>query len=204
VQEGKVTLKSTYHAIESHNRYPAVREKDRAIWISNPEGRAVPQSDIYFGQSAIRIDQNGKETNRLKLSGYPMLSDPIGRMWLGRIRGGRPNQFNIVQHGKVVQTVEIPGLIREGSPSTEYQQLFCDGPGSVYVHTSYGLLHMVADKDPPHHYRPGKWYSCGEDGDLSNGYSNQGYCLSLKAGYNVKLKMLHLTSLPLTAAAKRD
>jgi hypothetical protein len=204
VNEGEVTLTSTYHAIESHNRYPAVREQDRAIWIANPEGRAVPQADMYFGQSAIRIDQNGNETHRLKLSGYPVLSDPIGLMWLGRIRGGPPNQFNIVQNGKVVQTIQIPGIILEGKPSPEYQQLFCDGPGSVYVHTSHGLLHMVVDMDRSRHYRPGKWYSCGEAGDLSNGYSNQGYCLSLKAGYNVKLKFLHLTRLPMAVETERN
>lgn len=204
VNKGNLSLTSTHHAIKGINRYPAVREENRAIWIASPDGRGVPQSDIFFGQSAVRINQNEEETHLLKLSGYPVLYDPIGNMWLGRIRGDSRNQFNIVQNGNIVQAIEIPGLVPEASPTPEYLQLFCDGPGSVYVHTSHGLQHMVADKDPPHHYRPGKCYSCGEAGDFPNGYSSQGYCLSLKAGYNVQLKYLHLTRLPLAAAVEQN
>ena len=196
IEDGRLALTPTHHAIEGMSRYPAVREQNDAIWIGSPDGRAGSRSDHFYGQSAVRIDRNGEESHVLKMSGYPVLWDPIGNMWLGRIRGSSDDLFNIVRDGVVIQQLDIPGQIDTIHPSSEFMPLFCDRPGSVYVYTASGLQHVVADEAAPHRYRVGRRYSLNKSKGTPRAYSSQGYCISLVAGQRVPLKWMYLATLP--------
>lgn len=195
IHDGNLTLNSTHHAIEGMSLYPAIREQNDAIWIGSPDGRAASTSDLFDGQSAIRIDRNGEQTDRLKMSGYPVLSDPIGNVWLGRIRGSARDLFNIVRDGKVIQQVKVP-VGHAMDVESDRAPLFCDQRGSVYVSTVSGLQHMVADEKAPHFYRPGRRYSLGKTATIPHAYSTQGYCIWLVADHNVSLKSMYLAELP--------
>jgi hypothetical protein len=196
IENGRLALTPTHHAIEGMSRYPAVREQNEAIWIASPDGHAGSTCDHFVGQSAVRIDRNGEETHRLKMSGYPVLSDPIGNMWLGRIRGSSDDLFNIIRNGEIIQQIEIADQIDTTHPNGEYMPLFCNGRGSVYVQTDRWLQHMVADEAPPHRYRKGRCYSRSKLTGIPLAHSSQGYYISLQAGQRVPLKFLYLTKLP--------
>ena len=196
IDDGHLTLNSTHHAIEGMSLYPAVREQNDGIWIGSPDGRAGSTCDFFDGQSAVRIDRNGEQTHRLKMSGYPVLSDPIGNVWLGQIRGSSRNLFNIVRDGKVIQQVEVPvGHAMDGE-SSDCAPLFCDKRGSVYLYTGTGLQHMVADEETPHLYRKGRCHSLGKVAAIPRAYSKQGYCIWLVADHHVPMKSMYLAELP--------
>ena len=76
IQDGKLSLDATHHAIGGTSLYAAVREQNDAIWIASPDGRAASTSDSFFGQSAIRIDRNGDQTDRLKMVRLPRFVGP--------------------------------------------------------------------------------------------------------------------------------
>lgn len=196
IENGKLRLKPTHHAIEGHGVYPAVCEGSDAVWIGSPDGRAAPMCDLFDGQSAIRIDRNGKQTDRLKMSGYPILSDPLGNMWLGKIRGNSQNHFNIVRDARVVQQIDIPVGHALQCQYSDCTPLFCDKPGSVYVYTVNGLQHMVADGETPHIYRKELCYSLGPASAVPRAYSEQGYCVWLVAGHDVPVNSIYIARLP--------
>lgn len=202
IQDGNLSLEPTHHTIEGVSLYAAVREQNDAIWIGSPDGRAGSSSDSFHGQSAVRFDRNGDQTDRLRMSGYPVLSDPIGNMWLGQIRGSSRNHFNVLRDGKVVQKLDVPvGHAMDGHQHDRCP-LFCDEPGSVYVYTVNGLQHMVADDKEPHVYRKGRCYSLGETSTTPRAYSKQGYCVWLVVGHDAPLKMMYLAKLPDHGQAK--
>ena len=196
IEDGRLHLTATHHAIDGMGQYPAVREQNDALWIASPDGGAGSTSDYFTGQSAIRLDRDGRETHRLKMSGFPVLSDPIGNMWLSKIRGRSLDLFNIVRDGEVIQQIDVPGQIETTFRNSEYAPVFCDRPGSVYVQTEGGLQHFVADETAPDCYRTGQRYSLGTSQGILRAYSSQGYCISLDAGHDVPLKLMYLAKLP--------
>lgn len=196
IEDGQLRLNSTHHTIRGHSIYPAVREGSDAIWIGSPDGQAAPMCDLFDGQSAIRIDRNGRQTNRLKMSGYPILSDSIGNMWLGQIRGSSKNHFNIVRDARVIQQIDLPVGRTLECQYSDYTPLFSDKPGSVYVYTVNGLQHMVADGEAPYIYRKGLCYSPGPAGAVPRAYSEQGYFVWLVAGHDAPVKLIYIAQLP--------
>ena len=196
VDRNGVAFQPTHHAIESMGQYPAIRDRNQAIWIASPEGRSGGVSDIHTGQSAVRVDQRGKVVNIVRMSGYPLLSDPNGNTWLGGIRGGPEDQFNIVRDGVIIQRVKAPVRLGETSHNRDYMPMFCDANGSVFVHTDRGLAHFVADKQPPHHYRFTMYYALDTKLSFPQAYSVQGFCISLVADDDVPLKRMYLMKVP--------
>ena len=197
VEGNQVAFQSTHHAIESMGQYPAVREQNDAIWIASPEGRSAGVSDFYSGQSAVRVGPTGQVTSILRMSGYPLLSDPLGNIWLGGIRGGPKNQINTVRDGKVVQKLTAPVQLSETSHNRDYLPIFCNARGSVYVHTpEHELAHFVADKQSPNRYQLAERYVLDKGKGLPQAFSVQGYCISLVADDDVRLKQMYLTKIP--------
>lgn len=196
VEGERVVLKPAPHAIEGMGQYPALREANDALWIASPEGRSGGVSDIFTGQSAVRVDRNGKVTDVVRMSGYPLLSDPVGNVWLGGIRGGPEDRLNIVRDGKIAQQLKAPTKLGESSHDHDYMPVFCDSKGSVFAHAEHTLTQFVAEQQPPHRYRMASRYVWGETKGRPQAFSSQGYCISLVADDDVPLKMMYLTKLP--------
>lgn len=193
----------THHAIRGMGHYPAIRERNDALWIASPAGYDSKVCDTYTGQLAVRIGRNAREPNPLSMAGYPLLSDPIGNVWLGSIRGGPQDQFNIVREGKIIQQLKAPVEMTEStynlaqySYNADYVPLYCDSPGSVFMHTKTGLLHYVAERQPPYLYHAEQHYRMRNAKRLPVGFSSQGYCITMDAGDRTTLKRIYLTKLP--------
>ncbi len=196
IKNGDVVFEPTHHAIDGMGKFPALLEQNDAIWIASPEGKSGGVCDIFTGQLAVRIDKDGQVSNTLRMSGYPLLNDSIGNTWLGGIRGGPDNIFNIVREGKVVQKLEAPVKLTESGYNGDYLPVLCDSPGSAFVYHDQGFTHFVADEQSPHHYQQAHHYTLEKPTGAPQSYSSQGYCISLDAYDDQAVKLMYLTRLP--------
>jgi len=155
VKDGKIVLTPAPHTSERVLIKLNVRDPDNRLWLPANESRAQRTCDHILSQKAYRLAGEG-EPKVLTNSGWPLLYDGDGTLWLGRIRGRPPNQFHVWRGDEIVTTVLVP-------MATKRTKLFAERPGSVLAWTGNGL-ERVSTPDPadPAQFEAGPRYACPE------------------------------------------
>lgn len=122
---------------------PGIRDLQGGLWIpiekrSGPNFLPVPH--------AARIDQ-GDNAYEVSDAGEARAVDRSGSVWLAAsdFRSNVRGLFLIWRNGKIVERIRVPAC-------QEYDPLASDRPGSVYIVTSAGLTHYVAEGPDYQHY----------------------------------------------------
>ena len=138
IKNGAAVLASAPHVNKGEWLPECPRDATGGLWIPGGILR-TPDSDFAITQLAIRLTEKG-EAESLKNAGRAVLCDEGGNVWLGNIKGGNVQDFNLWREGKIAATVAVPSA--RGWNDT---CLASDRPGSVWAWTVTGLYHLTAD-----------------------------------------------------------
>ena len=182
VENGAPRFEETYRGGRNEAKLPALPLPNGELWLSVVNGFQPRVNGMEFGdQAAVRFDRNGRESERVVNSGFPILFDPLGGLWLGGIRGSVSlNAYNILNDG-AIRRLNIPGQFNDQYVTSDTIRTYCDRPGSLYVQTVEGLLHLVMDENEPSGYRFEETYSLLGIGDELHSLSRQGYMVFSKS-----------------------
>ena len=154
----------------SHELAGVVRDREGALWISADQPMP-PQR--WRRTSAVRLDQTGMR-QQIEIEGWPLLADQAGNVWLGgnRYRSDPPDSLWLWCRGRIVQKLQIPA-------KAEKDPMFSDRPGSVYVWTAAGMIHLTADAPDYASYRVAAVYPVREVRGTIHGVAYSSYgCLA--------------------------
>jgi len=120
------------------------RDQDNALWLGSMNAVANPNGGFELhGQLAYRL--LGDFTHETVVdSGWPMLCDQSGCVWLGQVWQKKMSLFNIWSHGRIEGSASIPAASHNQG---QEGRLISDRPGSVWAWTVTGMYHFTAD-DP--------------------------------------------------------
>jgi hypothetical protein len=151
LSQGRLVFTGAPHVIRHSEREPlAVRDREGGLWLPVTKGAAAGTADFMSGQLAVRI-RDRKVVEQLENSGWAVLADEAGSVWLTGVWGGATDLVNIWRAGKIIQRLTVPhyggGL------------LVSDRPGSVYAMTAAGVQHLTADPPDFREYHIGQVFT---------------------------------------------
>jgi tetratricopeptide (TPR) repeat protein len=150
VRDGRLQFTSAPNcAGDAEHVLDYVRDREGGVWVAADNAEPRPG---WSGSPAVCIDQGG-ERQRLAAAAWPRLADAAGNVWLGALRYGLHPQDTlwVVRQGKIVQELRLPGR-------TFRDPMLSDRPGSVYVWTVAGLVHLTAEGPEYRNYRQAAVY----------------------------------------------
>ena len=118
-----------------------VRDQEDALWLGSMNAVANPGGGYQLhGQIAYRMLDDFRHETVLD-SGWPMLCDRSGCVWLGQAWQKKMSLFNIWHRGKIAGSVSIPAA---SDNHGQEGRLISDRPGSVWAWTATGVYHFTA------------------------------------------------------------
>ena len=191
VERGQIHCKPVPGIIFADVDPRIVRDAEGAVWLFARPGLVDGDGSFIDHPTIVRLGAEGVR-ERLPLFGAPYLIDATSAIWLGRAPLESSEVFNVLRSGKLLQKIRVPHLHARWL-------LVSDRPGSVYVLTTMGLQHLVADPPAFDRYRLGTTYSIDEVAGeiIEYGCSKHGHLLlSVRQNGPTQTLMLHSVRLP--------
>ena len=196
VSDGQIVLAPAPRYEDSRTSYPRVRDHDNALWIMLRQPAGERYGRPAYRKTLFRLFGDREQEVPLG-TGYPVLCDVNGSVWLWTGVTRNRGTFDIWAQGKLPQAVTIPGM---------RHHLLSDRPGSVFAWSTNGIYHLTAeDPDQPAKYSVKTLYSVdGLKGEVQRvEYSSLGYMVvhareheMLESGGSRSRRFLYLIKLP--------
>lgn len=133
----------------------AQRDFEGALWLPTYDPPASKGLTLQAEHRTIRLGEQGP-LEEITKNAWPFLVDRSGNVWLARMGKVTPpkprSHFWIWRRGKIVQELQIP-------LANDMRGMFSDKPGSVYVWTSLGLHHLIANEAEGSEFRVAQTYA---------------------------------------------
>lgn len=141
IQDEKMLLTAAPHCALPSDMLAGIRDHQGAFWLPAYLQTRTASNALRREHRTIRLGAHGP-LEEFDNHSWPFLLDQAGNIWLAKMGQTLPplprSHFWIWRDGKIVQEIKIPF-------AQDMRGIFSDKPGSVYVWTSLGLHHLVAD-----------------------------------------------------------
>jgi len=137
VSDGEIVLAPAPCCEDSGKGSPRVRDHDNALWIMLRQPAGQRHGRPVYRKTLFRLFGDREQEVPLR-TGYPVLCDKNGSVWLWTGVSTDRGTFDIWAQGKLPQAVTIPGM---------RHHLLSDHPGSVFAWSTTGIYHLTAE-DP--------------------------------------------------------
>jgi hypothetical protein len=187
IVDGKIVLQEAPHGYASAYLSYGVRDPAGALWFpcATGESRGNNLTQIT-GYSAARLGDEGV-LSEVK-GAFPVLVDAAGNVWLVEMQhAGFGKRLSIWREDKVAQELELPARPMPHG-------MFSDRPGSMYLRTTLGLHHLVADNEGRGNFAVKETYELQLPARWTGAvYSPRlGYIISLLGGAQTQLAIFNV------------